>query len=155
MKHESDCNKGGKGYLFSQLYAHGTEQQVLSMSNGAQNSLLWAQLAFTSPQELPPGPLNLRKVLMICSWPVTEERLYYPLQLFPQQQQKAAVGSSYGLLHCTCAPVQGFQQKARKGGGADTMKAQWKPDSSNPRNAEPVIRQFYSTFRIHNQVRLS
>lgn len=55
MKHESDCNKGGKEYLFSQLYAHGTEQQVLSMSNGAQNSLLWAQLPFTSPQELPPG----------------------------------------------------------------------------------------------------
>lgn len=67
MKHESDYNKGGKEYLFNQLNAHGTEQQVLSMSNGAQNSLLRAQLAFTSLQELPLGPLNLRKVLMIFS----------------------------------------------------------------------------------------
>lgn len=79
MKCESHYNKSSAEYVFSQLYAHGTEQQVLSMSNGAQNSMLWAQLAFTSPQELPPGPLHPRKVLMICSWLVTEKWLYSPL----------------------------------------------------------------------------
>lgn len=42
-----------------------------------------------------------------------------------------------------------------KSAGVDTMKAQWKPDSSNPRDTEPIIHQFYSTFRIYNQVHLS
>lgn len=94
MKHEPDCNNGGKEYLFSQLYAHGTEQQVLSMSNGAQNSLLWAQLAFTSPQELPPGPwIRERCLWYAADWPQKSDYIT-PLQLFPQQQQKAAVGSS-------------------------------------------------------------
>lgn len=78
MKRESH-NKRGAEYPCSQLYAHGTEQQVLSLSNGAQNSMLWAQLAFTSPQELPLGLLHPKKVLMVCSWLVTEEWLYYPL----------------------------------------------------------------------------